>query len=97
MLEEDYRTVGKQTAYVVKSVFSRAAEDAGYSFSALMSYLRENDLVLTRGKNLTRGKRIGPGRVLTECVALLINNLDADDFVPDDLPFGPGEVEQQRF
>ena len=86
---------GNKVAFIIKSVFNRTAEEAGFSASALMSYLKENELILIRGRNLTRGKRIR--RVLTECVALRINDMDADDFIPDDLPFGPGEVEQQRF
>lgn len=86
---------GNKVAFIIKSVFNRTVEEAGFSASALMSYLKENELILIRGRNLTRGKRIR--RVLAECVALRINDMDADDFIPDDLPFGPGEVEQQRF
>lgn len=102
-IEEAGEVPGKKAAYIIRANFNRAAEDAGFSTSALLSYLRESGLILTRGRNLTRGKRLGPGRVITECVALLIDDVEDGDFDPaNDLPFGPGEfntdgTDQQTF
>lgn len=77
------------TAYIIKSTFYRAVEDAGFSAAALISYLKENDLILTRAKNNTRGKRINGVNV--ECIALKMPVIEEDTFQEvspdDDLPF----------
>lgn len=66
-------------AYVIGSVFRRAAEDAGFSSTALLSWLRERGLIQTRGRNNTRGKRVNG--VLTECVVMrLSQEQEPDDF-----------------
>lgn len=73
-------------AYIIKSVFCRAAEDGGYSPVALLSYLKQQDLIQTRGRNNTKGKRIGG--VLTECVALrLASEIDENTGEEEELPF----------
>lgn len=79
---------GRSTAYIINSTFRHAAEDAGFSATALLSYLREHNLILIRGRNNTRGKRING--VNTECVALKMPQIDEDfqEVTPgDDLPF----------
>ena len=79
---------GRDIAYIINSTFRRAVEDAGFSATALLSFLRENDLILTRGRNNTRGKRINGVNV--ECVALKMPMIDgAQEAVTaaDDLPF----------
>ncbi len=79
---------GRDIAYIINSTFRRATEEAGFSSTALLSFLRENDLILTRGRNNTRGKRINGVNV--ECVALKMPLIDgARDAVTaaDDLPF----------
>ena len=69
--------------YIIRSVFFRTAEQEGYNPKALLSYLKENHLIATRGKNLTKGKRIN-GR-LVECIALELPHTDCeDDELPDD-------------
>jgi hypothetical protein len=77
------------TAYIIKSTFYKAVEDAGFSAAALISYLKENDLILTRAKNNTRGKRINGVNV--ECIALIMPAIEEDTFreisSDDDLPF----------
>jgi hypothetical protein len=74
---EVYGVVEGEYAYIINSVFRRAVEDAGYSAGALISYLKENDLILTRTKNNTRGKRILG--VLTECVVMRISTFNDDE------------------
>ena len=55
-------------AYINQTIFRKASEDAGFSSNALISFLKERNLILTRGKNNTRGKRING--VLTYCIAM---------------------------
>lgn len=77
---------GSQIAYINNSVFRDAADNAGYNSKALLSYLKSNNLILTRGKNMTRGRRIKGTN--TECIALKIG-VDGEGFVEileDDLP-----------
>lgn len=64
-------------AYVIGSVFRRAAEDAGFSSTALLSWLRERGLIQTRGRNNTRGKRVNG--VLTECVVMRLSQEQEPD------------------
>lgn len=65
-----YGLIEGDWAFIIRSVFQKAVEDAGFSSAALISYLKQNGLILTRGRNNTRGKRING--VLTECVVLHI-------------------------
>lgn len=69
--------------YIIRSVFFRTAEQEGYNPKALLSYLKENHLIATRGKALTKCKRINGRQV--ECVALELPHDDCeDDELPDD-------------
>jgi hypothetical protein len=79
---ERYGEIDGNYVYIINSVFRRAVEDAGYSAGALISYLKENDLILTRTKNNTRGRRIGG--VLTECIALKMAVFTEDEGEYDD-------------
>lgn len=63
--------------YIIRSVFMRVAEQEGYNPKALLSYLKENHLIATRGRNMTKCKRINGHQV--ECVALELSNTDCDD------------------
>lgn len=54
--------------YIIRSVFKKAVEAEGYSEKSLLSYFKENGLIATRGRNMTKGKRIN--RTLVECIAL---------------------------
>src|SRR5699024_4879163 len=42
-------------AYIIRSVFERILSDAGYSTAAMISYLKQENLIETRGRNNTRG------------------------------------------
>ena len=64
-------------AYIIRSVFERALQDAGYSTAAMVSYLRQEGLIETRGKHNTRGKRING--IPTECFCLRLPVVDIDD------------------
>ena len=73
-------------AYIIRSVFERVLQDAGYSTPAMVSYLKEQGLIETRGKHNTKGKRING--IPTECYCLILPAVDTDDDDddPGDLP-----------
>jgi len=79
---EIYGVLEGNTAYIIRNIFNRTMTDAGYSMAAVLSYLKSNDLIFTRGRNNTKGKRISG--VLTECIALRmkVETLDSDDELP---------------
>jgi len=73
--------------YIIRSVFNKACTEASISSPALLSHLRSKGLILTRGRALTKPKRING--LPTECV---IMNISSVENVPeivenDDLPF----------
>lgn len=82
-----YGVLDVDRAYIISSAFRKAAEDAGYNSSALLSYLKEHKLIETRGRRMTKGKRIKG--TLTECVYLTLPDYGEDDEYNslDDLDF----------
>ena len=66
-------------AFIIRSVFDKTVSDAGFSTAALLSWLKQNGLIRTRGRNRTLGKRINGVNV--ECVCL---TLPAGDEEPED-------------
>lgn len=84
---EVYGLIQDNTAFVISSVFRRAAEEAGYSTPALLSYLKQRGLIDTRGRAMTKNKRING--VATECVAMTLPLEDDDErsIADQDLPF----------
>lgn len=72
-------------AYIIRSVFERILQDAGYSTAAMISYLKQSNLIETRGRANTKGKRING--IPTECFCLRLPSVDLDDEEdPNDLP-----------
>lgn len=71
-----YGQLENEWAYINAGVFRKAVKDAGFDDRALLSWLKSNHLIETRGRRFTRGKRFNG--VLTECVALRMKN-DADE------------------
>lgn len=72
-------------AYIIRSVFERILQDAGYSTAAMISYLKQENLIETRGRANTRGKRING--IPTECFCLRLPAVNLDDEEdPNDLP-----------
>lgn len=74
-----YGVIEESWVYIINSVFRKAAEDGGFSSTALISYLKQQRLIQTRAKNNTRGKRIGG--VNTECIKMRLTDLEDE---PDD-------------
>ena len=70
-------------AYIIRSIFERILQDAGYSTAAMISYLKQEHLIETRGRNNTKGKRING--IPTECFCLLLPAVDTEEDI-DDLP-----------
>lgn len=70
-------------AYIIRSVFERILQDAGYSTAAMISYLKQSNLIETRGRANTKGKRING--IPTECFCLRLPAVDLDED-PNDLP-----------
>lgn len=63
-----YGVILDNWAYINGAVFRKAVKDAGFDDRALLSWLKTNGLILTRGRNMTRGKRINGVNV--ECVVM---------------------------
>lgn len=71
-------------AYIIRSVFERVLQEAGYSTAAMISYLKQEHLIETRGRASTKGKRING--IPTECFCLLLPSVELDDENIDELP-----------
>lgn len=77
-----YGIIETDWVYVNGSVFKKAASDAGFDPRALLSWLKSNNLIETRGRAMTVCKRVRG--IKTECVymKLLDNSMDdMSDFV----------------
>ena len=81
---EVYGVLEDDTAYIIRGVFDRVVQEAGFSTSATLSYLRGNRLIDTRsGKGYTKTKRIG--RTTPQCVWMHLQpqlETNADDMLP---------------
>ena len=80
-----YGVIEDNTAYINRGVFNKFVQEAGYSCVATLSYLKANNLIETRGRALTKSKRINGVR--TECVVLKLptewyEECDGDDMLP---------------
>lgn len=71
-------------AYIIRSVFDRILMEAGYSTAATVSYLKQEHLIETRGRNNTKGKRING--IPTECFCLRLPAVELEDEETDELP-----------
>jgi hypothetical protein len=71
-------------AYIIRSVFLKVLQDAGYSSTAIISYLKQNRLIEVRGRKSTKAKRING--IPTECFCLILPDIDEDDVTEDYLP-----------
>ena len=71
-------------AYIIRSVFERVLQDAGYSVGATVSWLKQKCLIETRAKNNTKARRING--VPTECFCLLLPDIEEEIDETDELP-----------
>lgn len=65
---ETFGIIEYNMAYINRTVFRNACADGGYNESAVLSWLKSKNLIETRGRAMTKGKRICG--VLVECVVL---------------------------
>jgi hypothetical protein len=65
---DTYGVIENNTAYINRGVFNRIIQEAGFSGSATLSYLKSSGLIETSGRKFTRCKRVNGVR--TECVVL---------------------------
>ena len=75
---------------LVSEIFRQTAEKEGFSSTALLSWLKSKGLILTRGRNNARGKRING--VNAECVVMKLpdDNIDIEEeevYYGDGVPF----------
>jgi len=76
-----YGVIENCTAYINRGVFNRVVQEAGFSGSATLSYLKSSGKIEVSGRKYTKCKRINGVR--TECVVLRLPT-ENEDF--DDLP-----------
>lgn len=69
-----YGVLEGNQVFINRGVFNRALADAGFSGSAVLSYLKSNGLIEVRGRKYTRCKRVGGVR--TECIAMALPGED---------------------
>jgi len=67
-----YGVIEGDIAYINKSIFVKAVRDNGFDDRVLLSWLKTRDLIQTRGRRFTRGKRING--VNTECVVMILSS-----------------------
>lgn len=67
---EVYGVLEGDMAYIIRGVFDRVVQEAGFSASATLSYLKSNSLIRTRERGYTKTKRIG--RTTPQCVWLCL-------------------------
>ncbi len=83
---ETYGVLEGDMAYIIRGVFDRVVQEAGFSASATLSYLRNNRLIEVRpgkGRGYTKTKRIGG--TTPQCIWLRLDgsaDLDEDDMLP---------------
>lgn len=74
---EVYGVLEGDMAYIIRGVFDRELQTAGFSTSATLSFLRAKRLIETRnGKGYTKTKRIG--RTTPQCIWLRLNAENQD-------------------
>lgn len=77
---ENFGVIECDTAYINRTVFRKACAEGGYNESAVLSWLKTKNLIETRGRAMTKSKRIGGVRV--ECVVMQLpaGEQEADPF-----------------
>lgn len=76
---DDPDAAEKGWVYIIRSVWNRACEDGKFSPRALLSHLRTRKLIQTRGKAMTKNKRING--VCTECVVMKLPSEAAGELI----------------
>ncbi len=81
---EVYGVLEGDTVYIIRGVFDKMVQEAGFSTSATLSYLKANRLIETRERGYTKTKRIG--RTTPQCIWLTLQNegnrISAEELLP---------------
>lgn len=80
---ETFGVIEEDTAYINRTAFRRACADGGYNEQAVLSWLKSKHLIETRGRAMTKSKRIGGVRV--ECVVMQLPAGEPEEHLPDEL------------
>lgn len=67
-----YGVIDNDFAYINNTVFRKAAGNAGFDARALLSWMKTNGLIQTRGRAFTKNKRING--IATECVVMQLHS-----------------------
>lgn len=67
-----YGVIDNDFAYINNTVFRKAAGDAGFDARALLSWMKTNGFIQTRGRAFTKNKRING--IATECVVMQLHS-----------------------
>lgn len=67
-----YGVIDNDFAYINNTVFRKAAGDAGFDSRALLSWMKTNGFIQTRGRAFTKNKRING--IATECVVMQLHS-----------------------
>ena len=83
-MNDVYGIIENDVVYIIKGVFDKVVQDAGFSTSATLSYLKSNNLIeVRRDKGYTKTKRIG--KTTPQCVWLRLRTpfeADEEDMFP---------------
>ena len=71
-----YGAIESGLAFINRSVFTSVCENEGFNAKSVLSYLKSEKLILTRDKNLTRGKRINGVNV--SCICMRIDDASSE-------------------
>ena len=77
-----YGVINGDQVCIIRSVFNRVAEENGFSPAALLSYLKSEGLIETRGRAMTCSRRVNGVR--TECVCLKVDLGSEESVLEDD-------------
>lgn len=80
---------GENIAYIIRTKFSEAVRKEGFDERALLSWLKVKNLIVTRGRNLTRGRRIKGVNV--ECVVLKLPEAEPEFYSQAELDAAESE------
>lgn len=80
---EIYGTIIDDIAYIIRSKFSETMQKQGFDERAVLSWLKVKNLIITRGRRNTRGKRINGVNV--ECVALKLPQAEQEFYSQEEL------------
>jgi len=80
---ETFGVIECDTAYINRTAFRKACTDGGYNESAVLSWLKAKGLIQTRGRALTKCKRING--VAVECVVMQLPAGEPEENPLDDL------------